>query len=493
MWKYYLKVIELFEQASCHCAVLKVAEVAVANYDRDDPRLAVLWSIMFKYHLQLGYYEKAHRDMMSNPDLTRRKECLQHFIVVLTELNQLKLICNLHYPGMEDEVVRVIEDRARTTGDLMKQKYYDLLYCYHTTHSDFRRAASVMYEYGLRLGREAPGSQSLRRQSDCYVMCLTALRLEMPQYAWVVVPIELEEMMEKNTKKAQNRKRPRLAKGSQSQKVQVEVRTISDIEKDYSLVNTKLSLVQTADPSVASQIYSPFVSPEEVVSRLIQVGMFDRAIDTAQCFKLPLDSIFEVLASRCVHLTVNLVGFRDDSGEAINTWNWLGANESSDTPTLTEKTVVDKAWLMLKTYLEKHDHMTDHRLQKCVARKLLSLGSHLPHWLIQSFKETNPADLLRLYLSFDLLEEATRFALIYIDAILGPCKEEFGMKDSLHASSPSVWLPYTLLDHLRLALRETSSITLRELSAELSFKLGDYMRTTSSVTADKENEARHHY
>lgn len=180
----------------------------------------------------------------------------------------------------------------------------------------------------------------------------------------------------------------------------MEVRTISDIEKDYSLVNTKLSLVQTADPSVASQIYSeaslslslsrflyffrspfthshsrllsllpfplsffrsffspypplnspplpsssfipyvslsplsflsflsfslrthslplrfssslhhfslcthtgPFVSPEEVVSRLIQVGMFDRAIDTAQCFKLPLDSIFEVLASRYIH------------------------------------------------------------------------------------------------------------------------------------------------------------------------------------------------
>ena len=28
-------------------------------------------------------------------------------------------------------------------------------------------------------------------------MCLTALHLAQPQYAWVVVPVELEEIMEK--------------------------------------------------------------------------------------------------------------------------------------------------------------------------------------------------------------------------------------------------------------------------------------------------------
>ena len=39
------------------------------------------------------------------------------------------------------------------------------------------------------------------------------------------------------------------------QQVQVEVRTISDIEKDYALVRTKLSLLRR-DPSMAAQIYS---------------------------------------------------------------------------------------------------------------------------------------------------------------------------------------------------------------------------------------------
>ena len=42
--------------------------------------------------------------------------------------------------------------------------------------------------------------------------------------------------------------------GSQRE-VQVEVRTVSDIDRDYALVRTKLSLLKR-DPSMATQIYS---------------------------------------------------------------------------------------------------------------------------------------------------------------------------------------------------------------------------------------------
>lgn len=34
--KYFLKVVGLFEQASCHLAVLKVAKTAVMCFDKDD-------------------------------------------------------------------------------------------------------------------------------------------------------------------------------------------------------------------------------------------------------------------------------------------------------------------------------------------------------------------------------------------------------------------------------------------------------------------------
>lgn len=48
--------------------------------------------------------------------------------------------------------------------------------------------------------------------------------------------------------------------------------------------------------------------------------------------------------------------------------------------------VADKAWLMLKTYLETYDTSFNYKLQKCVARKLLSLGSSLPQWMVKRYK-----------------------------------------------------------------------------------------------------------
>ena len=109
---------------------------------------------------------------------------------------------------------------------------------------------------------------------------------------------------------------------------------------------------------------------------------------------------------------------------------------------------------------------------------------------IYCVQETNPAELLRLYLSFDLLEEAAHLALDYIDAVLGPQKEEFALQvfhgicsyytcvslysspcsltnllsslvpqTTLHASAPSVWLPYSALDHLQAALQRAQQDT----------------------------------
>ena len=41
---------------------------------------------------------------------------------------------------------------------------------------------------------------------------------------------------------------------------------------------------------------------------------------------------------------------------------------------------------------------------------------------------TNPAELLRLYLTFDVVEAATLLAFEYIDAVMGHGKEYFGME-----------------------------------------------------------------
>ena len=44
------------------------------------------------------------------------------------------------------QIERVIEERARSV-DVVKHKYYDLLYCFHTTRQNYRKG---MYMYNAR-------------------------------------------------------------------------------------------------------------------------------------------------------------------------------------------------------------------------------------------------------------------------------------------------------------------------------------------------------
>jgi len=250
--QYYVKVVRLFEQVPAPTLVIKVAEEATRKVDQGDPNCAILWSTLFKYHLELGHSEEAYEAMMGNPDPARRSDCLRRLVFVLTERGQLKRLCSFTYAGMEDEIEKVIEERARTV-DITKHSYYDLLYCFHTTRGNYRKSAYVMYEHGLRLGREAPGPKSLQKQANCYCMALTALSLTPPKYAWVVRPVEMEEAA-LLTRKLSKRKRVHPSQQG-SAKQCVEVLTIADIEKEYILVRAKLRLMQR-DPAMATQLSS---------------------------------------------------------------------------------------------------------------------------------------------------------------------------------------------------------------------------------------------
>ena len=49
-------------------------------------------------------------------------------------------------------------------------------------------AGTVMFEYGMRLGREVRTRQGLQKQVNCYLAALNCLRLMKPAYAWIVQP-----------------------------------------------------------------------------------------------------------------------------------------------------------------------------------------------------------------------------------------------------------------------------------------------------------------
>eukprot|EP00731_Ephydatia_muelleri_P011737 Em0006g631a len=489
---YYVKVMKLFEQVSAPDMVINVATEAAKLGDRDCPSTAVVWSTLFKYHLELGHFSAAYEAMVNNPDPSRRKDCVQRFVVVLTEQKAVKELCQFPYTGLEDEVERVMENRARSV-DLTKHNYYDLLYCFYTSRGNYRKAASVMYEHGVRLGREVPKPTSLQKQANCLVIAIAALSLTDKRYAWIVRPAKLDEhggkdqpgSSEKHTKRRREEKRT---------KQPVEVLTLPDLEKEYLLVKAKLNILQR-EPSMSTQLCSPYVSAGEVVSLLVQAGFFDMAIQASQGFKLPLTHVFEALTARCVYLSHSIATFRKGNSDAT-TWDWLGLNNTSDITYARETTLADQAWALLKKYLEIHDPLHNYQLQKCVARKLLLLGhplvaqgdsdnaliTALPQWLVDNYKRTNPAELLRLFITFDLLEPATAVAMEYIDAVLVDGRAAFfGVKDTLHATNPPVWLPHNTFDVLLQALQDAQS-RLPTLCGAFESKLKDYFEEVAHVS-----------
>ena len=105
-------------------------------------------------------------------------------------------------------------------------------------------------------------------------------------------------------------------------------------------------------------------------------------------------------------LIFDLIFFRD----------WLAENNYNDSGAVTS---VEAAWGLLKKLVDQLEIKGQTGLKKAVAVRLLSLGASFPAWIITSFKETNAAELLHLYLVHGYVLLAAVLAVEYIEAALG--------------------------------------------------------------------------
>ncbi|CAH1786774.1 unnamed protein product, partial [Owenia fusiformis] len=487
---YYLKVIKLLEEFNLPDLVISLATTAIRIAEPGDPNIPTLWSKSFKHHLELCHNEEAYSAMIANIDPSRRKDCLRQFIVVLCERSQLRALVEFPYIDMYDDVVNIIESRARSV-DLATHNYYDLLYSFHVYRSNFRKAGSVMYEYGMRLGRELPGLKGLQRQAKCYLACLNALRLVDPKYAWIVKPVpRAKSLSPEEPIHGVSPKRNIDGEIRETMLTQrIELLELQDIEKEYMLVHSRLSFHQK-DPE-PSYMTGPTLSAPETIGLLVNAGLFDNAVTLSKAYGLSLATIFEGLASRCIRLSQNSSSYmQGDNDYTADAWSWLNDNELTQTLNSKEISSADQAWRLLHLYLDKYatEGSTYH---KCVALRLLSQGFSLPNWFIAAYKKVNPAELLRLYLDHDWLDHAAHLAIEYIDAVLGKGGEYFGLKTSLNVTSPSVWLPYTCLDQLLNALGEVRNDAMFiQLYEDLKTRVALYQNNLSLVTEDKLNTAK---
>ncbi|CAN9498665.1 unnamed protein product [Ophioblennius macclurei] len=468
--QYYNKVLRLLEDVCLPELVIQMASLAIAEAANDVSSQAALWTRIFKHHLDLGHNSEAYEALTQNPDSSMQLDCLRQLVVVLCERSQLQDLVQFPYVNLHDEVVSIIESRARGL-DLLTHNYYELLYAFHIIRHNYRKAGAVMCELGLRVGRELRSLVGLQKQVNCFLTALTCLRLITPEYAWIVQPAAGTSYERAGASPKRNSDGEFTAEPARRQ---VDVLELDHLQKEYFLSRCRLTLAQHHPPSAA---IAGGASAEELQSLLVQTGLFDSALSLSRTFGLSLTPVFEGLTFKCIQLQF---GGEESQNEA---WSWLAANQLTVVNT-KESSAADEAWRLLASYLSRFP-ATSGQHHRHVISKLLSHGVPLPDWLVASYKRVDAPALLRLLLNFDLLEAAAELVLEYVDAVLGRGHQYFGIERPLSSTSPPAWLPYTSIDQLLAALKETQ--THGQLYGRVQDKLTEYHGVVELMSRNRLN------
>uniref|UniRef100_A0A8C7EP36 Nucleoporin 160 n=1 Tax=Neovison vison TaxID=452646 RepID=A0A8C7EP36_NEOVI len=245
--QYYDKVLRLLDVVGLPELVIQLASSILTEVGGDWKRQATLRTCIFKHHLDLGHNSQAYEALTQIPDSSRQLDCLRQLVVVLCERSQLQDLVEFPYVNLHNEVVAIIESRARAV-DLMTHNYYELLYAFHVFRHNYRKAGTVMFEYGMRLGREVRTLRGLEKQGNCYLAAVNCLRLIRPEYAWIVHPASGAVYDRPGASPKRNHDGECTAAPTNRQ---IEILELGDLEKECSLARIRLTLAQH-DPSAVA-------------------------------------------------------------------------------------------------------------------------------------------------------------------------------------------------------------------------------------------------
>lgn len=95
-------------------------------------------SIVFTNHLKLEHYTEAYHALTDNAESSQRKDCLRKLVVCLFEEKRLDLLMQFPYIRLCDDLVDIVESRARSMA-IEGNNYYNFLYSFHVTKGNMRK------------------------------------------------------------------------------------------------------------------------------------------------------------------------------------------------------------------------------------------------------------------------------------------------------------------------------------------------------------------
>uniref|UniRef100_A0A0A9YT05 Nuclear pore complex protein Nup160 n=2 Tax=Lygus hesperus TaxID=30085 RepID=A0A0A9YT05_LYGHE len=425
---HYLRVIRLFEVHSRPDFAITVAKKALDVCTNISPTdMETLQCILFLHQLELKKYSEAYEIIESCGSWQRKIDSLHKFLSTLISDGKLEELVSFSFTGLVDQLDSFLSTRARSLPFAQAVNSYNILYSYHIKHLNYKKAASVMFEKGMR-------SDNCEMQWRCFGACLNALSLVETEQAWILRPRPISSPNEDS----------------------IEVLDINEVRKEFELSGARYNLGNCP----------PDATKEEVVALCISQRQYRVAMRLTNMCGLPGSHVIESLAAACATLNDN------------EDWQWLRNNEIDDM-IVTKDNARDMAWMVLRRFIEKYEKGKATELHRATAHKLLGLEMFLPAWLTASYCKMNATELLKLYLHHGYLEECSELAIDYLQAGMGIGKEAFSIDLPLLPNSPPLWIPVNTID------RVIKELEYYKLDGKLKKVFGDYLSMAMRVSNDK--------
>lgn len=493
IYRYYDKLIQLFQVYNDQQCLVAIINHCLCLLDQDVDKDQRQWvnslrAKLFQYLLELEDSDEAYHTMVLVTDTALRTNCLRKFIVSHCEKQQWSKFLSYPYIDIKDDFIDILVQKAESSDlskldekEFYKTSYYDLLFATYVSDDEYRLAANVMYNYAQRLACEVPGMVSIRKQADCLLVALNALKCVEPSEAYVDAKIITITQDNDNKNGFLKRSYDCDSESSSEHHIQENGNNttsgsptriyIKDLDRKYELTKARSKLLDK-DPTGNAIALSPLTA-EETISHMARSNMFSAALDLAVLMKVPMEPILEGLAAKYIILlgrTKNIDLYSDlekelsdiftHSYSSIETYNYIENSTSS---------IIEKIWRLIDYYLIKYDgishtYSTDQFastfsgstvLMKVVASKILAAGHDVPASLKRMYMSRNTPELLRILIKYDKLPEAADLATEMIDIILDPSNAY-----ASHLSEPpAIYLPTHLILSLIQFLNEDATNT----------------------------------
>ena len=477
---YYTKVIHYYELNENFEAEIELVQNALVISRFDTHSRSKLYCILFKSYMTLEYYEQAHAAIVQlEPEW--KLTCLKHFISELCNQNKTAKLISFDYGDMLQDVLKILYERA-IKSDLRTHDYYGIIYSLHIKQKDYLKAASCMYECGMRLRRELNGINSLKRQEKCFLASLNVLKLMDEKFAWIVRYNEKPEASTYEKHSGHNLNLFDLKSVKKNNELNdlnldVKIVDINEINKCFLLTSNVIKLSSMIENQ--SNVNNHFLM-EEIVGMLIKYGYFDDAVIMLNCFKgnssTRISNVLMGLVDRCCVDEEKEVDTGKFISDLQSEYDFLKNNDSLSISQLAYEHPSVFKWKLLELYLTKYNNPVYYKL---VCERLLKNCFELPEFVVESFKKLDPNCLLQVYIDYNCWNDAIQLVNEQMNLVL----DDNRLKDWITTNKIcTVHLPYSSIDKILYALTKSGEKEMMQKGNELKKRVSECIDQLKSVT-----------